>query len=75
MRDSINYALSHMEEALDYAMKYSRGKQRSLIEEFVKMYVNDVTVDMGENGVKSIKRLFEMAKEKNLVPDFELKIA
>ena len=30
---------------------------------------------MGENEVKSIKRLFEMAKEKNLVPDFELKIA
>jgi 1,4-dihydroxy-6-naphthoate synthase len=75
LRDSINYARSHMEEALDYAMKYSRGKQRSLIEEFVKMYVNDVTVEMGEKGEASIKRLFEMAKEKNLVPNFELKIA
>jgi len=75
LRDSINYARSHKEEALDYAMKYGRGKQRSLIEEFVKMYVNDVTVDMGEKGEESIKRLFEMAKEKNLVPNFELKIA
>jgi 1,4-dihydroxy-6-naphthoate synthase len=75
LRDSIIYARSHPDEALDYAMKYSRGKQRSLIEEFVNMYVNDVTVDMGESGVKSIKRLFEMAKEKNLVPNFELKIA
>jgi len=75
LRDSINYARSHKEEALDYAMKYSRGKQRSLIEEFVKMYVNDVTVDMGEKGKESIKRLFEMGKEKNLVPDFELKLA
>jgi len=75
MRDSINYARSHKEDALDYAMKYGRGKQRSLIEEFVKMYVNDVTVDMGEKGEESIKRLFEMAKEKNLVPNFELKIA
>jgi len=75
MRDSIIYARSHKDEALDYAMKYSRGKHRSLIEEFVKMYVNDVTVDMGEKGEESIKRLFEMAKEKNLVPNFELKIA
>jgi len=75
LRDSINYARSHKEEALDYAMKYGRGKQRSLITEFVKMYVNDVTVDMGEKGEESIKRLFEMAKEKNLVPNFELKIA
>ncbi len=56
-------------------MKYSRGKPRSLIEKFVKMYVNDVTVDMGNKGVESIKHLFKMAKEKNLVPDFELKIA
>ncbi len=56
-------------------MQYSRGKSRDLIEKFVKMYVNDVTVDMGKNGEESIRRVFEMAKEKNLVPNFELKIA
>ena len=56
-------------------MQYSRGKPRSLIDKFVKMYVNDVTVDMGNNGEESIRKLFAMAKEKNLVPDFELKIA
>ena len=39
------------------------------------MYVNDVTVDMGKDGEKSIRRVFEMAKEKNLVADFELKMA
>ena len=75
LRDSIKHARSHMEEALDYAMQYSRGKPRPLIEKFVKMYVNDVTVDMGEKGKKSIQRLFSMAKEKDLVPKFELKIA
>ncbi len=75
LHDSINYARSHAEDALDYAMQYSRGKPRSLIEKFVKMYVNDVTVDMGKDGEESIKRLFSMAKEKNLVPDFELSIA
>jgi len=75
LRDSINYAREHKEEALDYAMQYSRGKSRSLIEKFVKMYVNDITVDMGEKGEEAIRRLFLMAKEKNLIPNFELKIA
>ena len=56
-------------------MKYGRGKPRDLIEKFVKMYVNNVTVNMGENGEKSIRRLFEMALQKNLVPEFNLKIA
>jgi 1,4-dihydroxy-6-naphthoate synthase len=75
LHDSIIFARSHKEDALDYAMQYSRGKPRSLIEKFVKMYVNDVTVNMGEKGAESIKRLFSMAKEKDLVPNFELKIA
>jgi len=39
------------------------------------MYVNDVTVNMGEDGEKSIRKLFEMAAEKNLIPKFDLKIA
>jgi 1,4-dihydroxy-6-naphthoate synthase len=56
-------------------MQYSRGKERTLIEKFVKMYVNQVTVNMGDPGEQSIRKLFEMAKEKGLVPDFEISIA
>ena len=75
LQESIKYALDHKDEALEYAMQYSRGKSRDLIEKFVLMYVNPVTVDMGESGEKSIRTLFDMAKRKNLVPDFELKIS
>ena len=75
LRESINYARSHVEEAIDYAMQFSRGKSRSLIEKFVKMYVNETTIDMGVRGEKAIRRLFDMAREKKLVPNFELKIS
>ncbi len=75
LRDSIKYGLEHEQEAIDYAMEYSRGKSRQLIEKFVKMYVNDVTVNMGNPGEKSIRRLFELAAEKNLVSNFDLRIA
>ena len=75
LQKSIKYALNHKDDALEYAMQYSRGKSRELIEKFVLMYVNDVTVDMGKSGEKSIRTLFEMAKQKKLVPDFELKIS
>ena len=56
-------------------MKYGRGKPKDLIEKFVKMYVNNVTVNMGKNGESSIRKIFDMAAEKNLVPKFNLKIA
>ena len=75
LQKSIKFALDHKDDALEYAMQYSRGKSRELIEKFVLMYVNDVTVDMGESGEKSIRTLFDMAKQKNLVPNFELKIS
>jgi 1,4-dihydroxy-6-naphthoate synthase len=75
LQASIEYALDNLDDAIDYAMQYSRGKPRGLIEKFVKMYVNSVTVNMGDRGEESIKRVFEMAKEKDLVPEFNLSIA
>jgi len=75
LQASIEFGLEHFKDAIEYAMQYSRGKSRDLIEKFVKMYVNKVTVNMGDSGEESIRKLFEMAKEKNLVPDFEISIA
>jgi len=75
LQESIKFARDNIPDALDYAMKYSRGKSRELIEKFVLMYVNEVTVDMGNAGEKAVRLMFEMAKEKELVPDFKLKIS
>jgi len=75
LQASIEYGLNNFDDALDYAMQYSRGKPRELIEKFVKMYVNKVTVNMGDSGEESIRKVFEMAKQKKLVPDFTLSIA
>ena len=75
LQKSIEFGLANFDDALEYAMQYARGKDRDLIAKFVKMYVNKVTVNMGDSGQESIRRLFEMAKQSNLVPDFELSIA
>jgi 1,4-dihydroxy-6-naphthoate synthase len=72
LQNSIKFGLDHFDDALDYAMQYSRGKPQSLIEKFVKMYVNNVTVDMGDDGENSIRRFFDRALEKKLVPKFDL---
>jgi len=74
LKDSIVYGLNHMEDAIEYAMQYSRNQPKSLIEEFVKMYVTDITVDMGVLGESAIRRLFEFGTKKGLISDFELRI-
>lgn len=75
LQESIEYGLGHFDDAINYSMQYSRGKPKELIEKFVKMYVNQVTVNMGKEGERSIRTMFDMAREKNLVPNFEIKIA
>lgn len=75
LQASIEYGLENIDDAIDYAMQYSRDKPRALIEKFVKMYVNQITVNMGNVGEEAIKKMFEMAKEKNLVPDVTFSIA
>ena len=50
LRDSIAYGLHHRREALDHAMRFARGLDRSKADTFVGMYVNDWTLDYGDRG-------------------------
>ncbi|MEB3787855.1 MAG: hypothetical protein GSR78_03765 [Desulfurococcales archaeon] len=66
--ESIDYAYSRFEEALEYAMRYSRVRDRELVARFIRMYVNDRTRDMGEDGIEAHRVLYRMAEEKKLIP-------
>jgi 1,4-dihydroxy-6-naphthoate synthase len=57
LRESIAYGLDHRKDALDHAMRFARGLDRSNADTFVGMYVNDWTLDYGERGRAAI-RLF-----------------
>lgn len=74
-KESILYGLEHIESAVDYAMKYGRGQPRDVITRFIKMYVNDVTIDMGTIGEKSIKKMFAIAEEKGFLSFSKLNFA
>jgi 1,4-dihydroxy-6-naphthoate synthase len=74
-RESIIYGMARQSDALDYAMQYGRGQSKDLIDRFVRMYVNDVTIEMGVLGEQAIRNLFQFGIEKGLVPEFELRIA
>lgn len=66
-RNSILYGLDNIDSAVDYSMKYSRGQPRNVITKFIKMYVNNLTVDMGVIGKKSIEKIFLMASTNGIL--------
>jgi 1,4-dihydroxy-6-naphthoate synthase len=68
LHDSIAYALSHRDEAVEYALQFGRGLDRGKTDKFVGMYVNDLTLAYGERGRLGLERLMADAFERGLIP-------
>ena len=57
LRNAIDAALANREEALEYARAFGRGIDAETADEFVELYVNDLTLDMGDRGREAVGRL------------------
>jgi 1,4-dihydroxy-6-naphthoate synthase len=68
LSQSIQYALDHRDEALNYAMEFSRGLDRESAEKFVGMYVNHYTTEMHPSVLQAAQRLLEMGYQAGLIP-------
>jgi 1,4-dihydroxy-6-naphthoate synthase len=69
IRKSIQYALDHREEAMAYAIQFSRGLDSQRVDRFIGMYVNDLTLDYGNEGRQAVKKLFQEAFKKKIIPE------
>ena len=68
LRDSIQYALDHRDQALAYALQFARDLEPQLADRFVGMYVNERTLDYGIDGRAAVRRLLEMGYEAGVIP-------
>jgi 1,4-dihydroxy-6-naphthoate synthase len=68
LRDSIQHALDHREEALAYAMQFARDLDPTLANRFVGMYVNERTLNYGPDGREAIHKLLEMGYDRGIIP-------
>ncbi len=69
LKASIEYAHAHEDDALDYALGFGRGIDREDGRKFVRMYVNEDTVDLGEEGVEALETLFGMAAARGIIEE------
>jgi 1,4-dihydroxy-6-naphthoate synthase len=68
IKESIRFALDHREDALQHAMKYARDLNPGMADRFVGMYVNQRTLDYGEEGRKAVWRMLQDAYDNKLIP-------
>src|SRR5712672_2725381 len=67
LRNSIQYALDHREEALSYAMQFARDLDPQTADRFVGMYVNERTLDYGPEGREGVERLLDMGHKAGII--------
>ena len=65
LRDSIQHALDHRDS---YAMQFARDLDTSSANRFVGMYVNERTLDYGEDGRRAIQHLLDLGFERGIIP-------
>jgi 1,4-dihydroxy-6-naphthoate synthase len=66
LREAIDVGLANRDEALAYARAFGRGIDAETADRFVALYVNDLTLDMGDRGREAVARL--LGREPELVP-------
>lgn len=67
IRRSVEYAFGHREETKDYIKAHSQELADSVIEQHINLYVNEYSMDFGDNGLKAIEEFFRRAEDKGII--------
>src|SRR6266700_3050062 len=67
IRESIDYGLTHWDEAVRHSLPYARDMNVDLAGKFIGMYVNEFTCDYGEIGRAAIRKFLEDASDKGYI--------
>ncbi|MGQ0813905.1 MAG: menaquinone biosynthesis family protein [Gemmatimonadota bacterium] len=68
LRASIAFGLKDRKNALAHAEAYGRGLDTAKTDEFVAMYVNQRTLDYGEDGRRAVQLFLDRGYEAGLIP-------
>jgi 1,4-dihydroxy-6-naphthoate synthase len=68
LRESIAYGLENRKAGLDHARSYGRGLNEAQTDEFVGMYVNQRTLDYGDDGRRAVRLFLERGYQAGIIP-------
>jgi 5,8-dihydroxy-2-naphthoate synthase len=68
LQDSIRYGLEHRKEAVEYALQFGRDLTIEQADEFIGMYVNERTLDYGDDGRESVRLFLQRATDMGAIP-------
>lgn len=67
IRRSIGYARTSPRESAAFIRRHARETEEEIAREHIKLYVNDFSLSLGEEGRQAIRKLFAVAQEKGVI--------
>jgi 5,8-dihydroxy-2-naphthoate synthase len=67
IRESIEYGLTHRDEAVAYSLAYARDMNAQIASKFIGMYVNEFTRDYGQIGRRAIRKFLDDGRNKRYI--------
>lgn len=68
IRKSVAYAFEHPKSSVSFIKTYAQEMSEEVMYKHIDLYVNEYSLDLGEQGKKAIQVMFDMAQEKRIVP-------
>lgn len=68
IRRSIQFAFANPKSGLDYIRSHAQEMSEDVMYKHIGLYVNDFSIDLGVEGKKAVKLLFDTALEKGIIP-------
>ena len=68
IRESLQYANAHPDEVLRYCKQHGQEMDENVMKNHIDLYVNDFSLDLGQEGLGAVRRLFDEAEASGIVP-------
>jgi 1,4-dihydroxy-6-naphthoate synthase len=72
LRRSVEYALAHPGEARAYIKAHAQELSDTVIDSHIALYVNNFSVDLGDEGIRAVETLFARAEARGILPRQDL---
>lgn len=69
MRRSVEYAFAHPEAVMPFVRSHAQAMEDTVMKAHINLYVTHFTVDLGPSGRAAVHQMFQIAKEKQIIPD------
>jgi 1,4-dihydroxy-6-naphthoate synthase len=67
VRKSVEYAFAHRDRTKEYIKAHAQELADSVIEQHINLYVNQYSLDLGDEGLRAVNELFKRAEEQGIL--------